>query len=60
MYFEGEELNARDAILRRLSTAQRKLVTAVFEPVAGRHEQAGRFDIILGGSGSEGVTPELD
>ena len=61
MYFEGEDLNARDRILQGLSLSQRRLVTAAFDPVRGdRDRLAGRFDVVIGRPGAARVTPELD
>ena len=61
LYFEGEDLNARDHILRRLSPAERKLVISAFNPVPGNPDQiAGRFDIVVARRAAHGATPELD
>jgi hypothetical protein len=61
MYFEGKELNAKDNILRRPGSAQRRLLTPAFELVLGSVDQiAGRFDIVIGRIGAEGTTPGVD
>jgi protocatechuate 3,4-dioxygenase beta subunit len=61
MYFEGEDLNAKDRILQDLSPAERKLLIVAFGPVPSDGDQlAGRFDIVIGPVASEGTTPGLD
>jgi len=61
MYFEGEDLNAKDRLLQDLTPAERKLLTVAFGPAPGDRDQlAGRFDIVISSVASGGTTPELD
>lgn len=61
MYFEGEDLNAKDRILQDLTPAERKLLTVAFGPATADGDAlAGRFDIVIGPAAAEGTTPGLD
>jgi protocatechuate 3,4-dioxygenase beta subunit len=61
MYFEGEALNAADRILRSLPPAARKLVVSKFTATAANPKIIeGKFDVVLGRLGQQGITPELD
>ena len=50
MYFEGDELNGQDGILRSLDEAERKRVIVPFRPSPTReaNSRAGFFEIVLG------------
>lgn len=61
LYFDGDPLNAKDRILRSLPPEVRARVIAKLAPVPGRGVLLrGRFDIVLGRPGEQGLTPELD
>lgn len=61
MYFEGEDLNARDRLLQNLAPAERRMLTVAFEAAPGGADQlAGRFDIVVGPEAQPGTTPQLD
>lgn len=61
MYFDGDPLNDKDLILRRLAPDLRAMVLSTFAPVsAGSPVKIGRFDIVVAAAGQQGATPELD